>query len=104
LSETIGPLDWRPGPRKLGLNLANKIKMTPPLVTSSPREPQTQNEKIFFSISTSRLAESADGFEQLPSSIGWRFIALQTLRQNYGDGGTEWVPLYFVLLGNAIGW
>jgi len=44
LSETIGPLDWRPGPRKLG----NKMKMTPPLVMSSPREPQTQNEKIFF--------------------------------------------------------
>jgi len=24
------------------------MKMTPPLVTSSPREPQTQNEKLFF--------------------------------------------------------
>jgi len=35
--------------------------LTPPLVTSSPREPQTQNEKFFFSISTSRLGESVDG-------------------------------------------
>jgi len=24
------------------------MKMTPPLVTSSPREPQTQNETFFF--------------------------------------------------------
>jgi len=24
-------------------------------------------------------------FEQLSSSIGWRVIALQTLRQKYGD-------------------
>jgi len=24
------------------------MKMTPPLVTSSPREQQTQNEKMFF--------------------------------------------------------
>jgi len=24
------------------------MKMTPPLVTSSPREPQTQNKKIFY--------------------------------------------------------
>jgi len=27
------------------------MKMTPPLVTSSPREPHTQNEKFFFDFS-----------------------------------------------------
>jgi len=44
--------------------------MTAPLVTSSPREPQTQNE-IFFSISTSRLAEYVDGLNSfLPQSAG----------------------------------
>jgi len=29
------------------LNLANKMKMTPPPVTSSPTEPQTQNDFFF---------------------------------------------------------
>jgi len=51
LSKTIGSLDWRQAPRKLGLNYAKKMKMTSPIVTSSPREPQTQNEKkIFFNL------------------------------------------------------
>jgi len=47
------------------------MKMIPPVVTSSPREPQTQNEKMFFSISTSRLAESIDGLNSfLAQSAG----------------------------------
>jgi len=35
------------------------MKMTPPLVAFSPREPQTQNEKFF----QFQLAESADGLK-----------------------------------------
>ena len=32
-----------------------------PLVAVPPREPQTENKKIFFSISTRRHAESVEG-------------------------------------------
>jgi len=42
------------------------MKMTPPHVTSFPREPETQNDN-FFSISTSELAESVDGLNRFPA-------------------------------------
>jgi len=52
LSPKNGPLGRRPGPGKDGQNNAK----TPLLVTFPP-----ENEKIFFSILTTRLAESTEG-------------------------------------------
>jgi len=40
--------------------MAKKSKNTP-TCGGPPREPQTENEKIFFSNSTRRLAESVEG-------------------------------------------
>ena len=67
LSQNTGSMGWGPGPGNGG---QIKVK-TPPLVAGPPREPQTENEKRFFSISTRRLAESVDGFDSsLAQSAG----------------------------------
>jgi len=42
----------------------------------SPRNTPTENEKVFFSISTKRLAESVEGLnEQFSRSIAWPVMA-----------------------------
>jgi len=54
MSEKIGSLDWRPGPRKIG---QWNEKDTPTCDVSPQRTPNPKR-KIFFSVSTRRLAES----------------------------------------------
>jgi len=55
LSQNFGPLDWRPGPVKVG----QKPK-TPPLCEPLPGEPLTQIKK-FFLIEPRRLVASIEG-------------------------------------------
>ena len=67
LSDTIGSLDWRPGPRKLGQQNENDT----PTCDVLPKRTTNPKRKIFFSISTSRLAESVDGLNSfLAQSAG----------------------------------
>jgi len=64
LSEKIGPLYWRPAPRKQ----AKKQKKT--FVTYLPENPKPKTKK-FFSISTRSLTESVDGLNSfLAQSAG----------------------------------
>ena len=44
------------------MKVAKKIQNTP-TCGSSPSEPQTENKKCFFFISSRRLAESVDGLD-----------------------------------------
>ena len=67
-SQNFGPLDWRPGPVKVG----QKTK-TPPLCVPVPGEPLTQI-KIFFFNRTKKTCCIRRGFEQLSSYSGWRVI------------------------------
>ena len=50
-----------------------KITQKHPYLWRSPQKAQTQNEKIFFSILTTRLAESVEGLNsslaQLPGEL-----------------------------------
>jgi len=55
LSQTFGPLDWRPWPFKIG-----QKKQTLPLCEPLPGEPVTQI-KTFFLIEPRRLAASVEG-------------------------------------------
>jgi len=55
LSQKNGSMGWGPG-------LA-KISKTCLLCDVSPRNPPTKNEKSFFSILSTRLAESVDGLD-----------------------------------------
>jgi len=45
LSEKIGSLDWRPGPRKVG----QKNAKTPPRVTFPPENPKPKTKNLFQS-------------------------------------------------------
>jgi len=70
LSQKIGSLVWRPGSGKIG---QKDVKSTP-TCDDPHNEPQTKKE-IFFSFSTSGLAESVDGLNSsLAESTGelWR--------------------------------
>jgi len=62
-SETIGSLDWRPGLCKLGQKNENDTPTCDvlPQRTTNPKQKIFFHSQIFFSISTSRLAESIDG-------------------------------------------
>ena len=53
LSHINGPMGWIPGP--------GKGSQKPPTRGVPPRKTPTENEKKFFSISTTRLAESVEG-------------------------------------------
>jgi len=54
------------------------MKMPPPLVTSSSGEPQTQNEKNFFSISTNENFFSISTNEIAESVDGWNSFLTQS--------------------------
>jgi len=61
------------------VKFAKKVK-TFPHYDLTPRKPQTQNEKMFFSISIRRLAESVEGYNtSLAQAAGelWRWKDLQ---------------------------
>jgi len=58
LSHNNGPMGWAQGQVKIAKNT--------PTCGVPPRKPPTENEKCFFSISTTRLAESV---ESLNSSL-----------------------------------
>ena len=53
LSHNTGPMGWGPGP--------GKGSQKHPHLWRSPRKPPTENKKCFFSILTTRLAESVEG-------------------------------------------
>jgi len=57
LSPKNGPLGRRPGPGKDGQN----NEKTPLLVTFPPEKLKPKTKKFFFSILTTRLAESVEG-------------------------------------------
>jgi len=65
LRQNFGPLDWRPGPDKVG----QKIKNIPTLRSSLRRTPHP-NQKIFFN-RTKKTCHICRGFEQLSSYSGW---------------------------------
>ena len=52
----MGSFDGRPGPGEVG----HKNAKTPPLVTPPQENPKPKTE-IFFSLGTTRLAESVEG-------------------------------------------
>jgi len=56
LIQNDGPMGWGTGPGKGG-----QKKQNTPTCGGPPREPQTENEKFFFSISNRRLSESGEG-------------------------------------------
>jgi len=56
LSPKYGPLGQRPEPGKDGQNNAKT-----PLLVTSPQKSSNPKRKIFFSILTTRLAESVEG-------------------------------------------
>jgi len=56
LSQNFGPLDWRPGPVKVGQKTQNT-----PILRASPRWTPHPNHKIFFLIESRRLAASVEG-------------------------------------------
>ena len=56
LSQNFSPLDWRPGPVKVG----QKTK-TPPLCEPLPGEPLSQIKKFLFITEPRRLAASVEG-------------------------------------------
>ena len=58
LSQKNGSMGWGPGPAKGGQNFQNM----PSLWRHLQKSP-TENEKRFFSILTTRLAESVDGLD-----------------------------------------
>ena len=53
LSHNIGPMGWSPGPGKGSQKHLHLWR--------SPQKKTTKNENFFFSISTTRLAESVEG-------------------------------------------
>jgi len=67
-SQNFGPLDWRPGPVKVG----QKIENTPTLGARPKRTPHP-NQKFFFN-RTKKTYCIRRGFEQLSSYSGWRVI------------------------------
>ena len=69
--QNFGPLDWRPGPFKVG----QKNKNTPNL-RASPRRTPHPNQKNFFN-RTKKTCRIRRGFEQLSSHSGWRVITKQ---------------------------
>ena len=81
-SEKFGSLVWRPGRRKLG----QKRKWHPHCDVLAQRTPNPKRKNFFQS--QQKTCWIRRWFEQLSSSIGWRVIALQTLRQNFGNRGT----------------
>ena len=82
-------MGWGPGPAKGGKRKAK----TPPLVAVPPGNPKPKTKKIFFSISTRRLAESVEG---LNNSLA---LAAGDLWPN------NWDPIYWLtrsLKGSAV--
>ena len=68
LNQSFGPLDWRPGPVKIGQKTQNT-----PTLRASPRRTPYPNQTFFFN----RIKKSCRirrGFEQLSSYSGWRVI------------------------------
>jgi len=57
LRQNNGSMGWGPGPGKGD----QKNAKTPPLVAFPPENPKPKTKNVFFSISTRRLAESAEG-------------------------------------------
>jgi len=68
-SQNFGPLDWRPGPVKVGQKTQNT-----PTLRASPRQTLSPNHKIFFKNRTKKSCRIRRGFEQLSSYSGWRVI------------------------------
>ena len=68
LNQNCGPLDWRPGPVKVG-----QKKRNTPTLRASPRRTPHPNQKIFFN-RTKKSCCIRRGFEQLSSYSGWRVI------------------------------
>jgi len=56
LSQNFGPLDWRPGPVKVGQKTQNTLALR-----ASPRRTPHPNKKISFLIEPRRLAASVEG-------------------------------------------
>jgi len=67
-SKNFCPLDWCPGPVKIG----QKNKNTP-TSRASPGEPFTQIKKKFF-YRTKKTCRIRRGFDELSSYSGWRVI------------------------------
>jgi len=72
LSQNFGPLDWRPGPVKVG----QKTQNTPTLRASPKRTPHP-NQNIFLN-RIKKTCRIRRGFEQLSSYSGWRVIVKKT--------------------------
>jgi len=68
LSQNFGPLDWRPGPVKVGQKTQNT-----PILRASPRRTPHPNQKFFLN-RTKKTCRIGRGFEQLSSYSGWRVI------------------------------
>jgi len=87
LSPKIGPLGRRPGPGREA-----KITQKHLLVTFSPEKLKPQTKNFFFSMSTTRLAESAEGLNSsLAQSPGSYRIA--KLCKKSDTRGTERVKI-----------
>jgi len=72
LSPKNGPLGQRSGPDKDGQNNAKSA-----LLVTFPPEKLKPKTKKFFSILTTRLAESVEGLNSSLAQITWRVIGLQ---------------------------
>jgi len=68
LNQNFGPLDWRPGPVKIGQKNKNTLTLR-----ASPRRTSHPNQNIFFN-RTKKTCRIRRGFEQLSSYSGWRVI------------------------------
>jgi len=84
LSQNFCPLDWRPGPVKVG----QKTKNTPTLRASSRRTPHL-NQKFFFH-RTKKTCRIRKGFEQLSSYSGWRVITKKTRAKLLARADLTW--------------
>jgi len=67
LSQNFGPLDWRPGPIKVGQKNKNTTTLQAP-----PRRNPYRNQKKFFFNRTKKTCHIRRGFEQLSNYSGWR--------------------------------
>jgi len=70
LNETIGSLDWHPGPRKLGQKNENDT----PTCDVLPQRNINPKQKIFFFNFNQQTCWIRRWFQHLSSSIGWRVV------------------------------
>jgi len=69
LSQNFAPLDWRPGPVKVGQKNENV-----PTLRASPRRTPHPNKKMFVFNRTNKSFRICRGYEQHSSYCSWRVI------------------------------